>query len=216
LTIANEHFVEQVRPGCGNANHDNEGHVARTGNRLTLTTTTTTPGWPLEERGFVLVTWGEWLYLVEENSAMAFGNAVNVGSEPAGKVMIGTRSFYRREGDDSRAPPNNDSLPDVPPEWNKFIVRTRLLATIQSFQGEDDAAVIDLGTNDGVFAGLEFIVKDVPVDPTLFGSDRVDRVARVTLAEPKRSHLEYRNYKQSIPAGLTVETGLRFKPASPR
>jgi len=209
LTIDDAHFIEKVRPGCGNAIHDNAGTVSRAGNQLTLTTTAATPDWPLEEREFTLVPWAEWLYLVEADRAMAFCNAVNTG-ERVGRV--GTASFHLRDGDESRAAPSNESLPDVPPEWNKYIVHMRLCATTTDVQAAENATLIDLGTEDGVFEGLEFIVRDVPVDPHLFGSDRVDRVATVTRAEAKRSRLAYRNYKQRIPTGLTVETGVRFKP----
>ena len=214
MTISDNRFSETVAPGCGNANHLNEGAVARRDNRLTLTTTATTRGWPLETRGFVLVAWGEWLYLVEADRAKDFCNAINTGSVPVGDVMIGNPSFYQREGDESRAAPTPDSLPDLLPEWNDFIVRSRLRAATHIVEGDGNAAVIDLGTKDGVFEGLEFVVRSVPVDAALFGSDRVDRIATVKRVELNRSHIEYRNYRQPIPAGLTVETGMRFKPST--
>ena len=212
LTIADAHFLEESRPGCANASHDIKGDVLASGNRLTLRTTSNTPGWPHESRDFVLVPWGGWLYLVEADRALAFCNAVNLGSEPAGTIMIGTPSFYRRERDDATSAPKRGSLPNVPDEWNRYILHAVLRATITPNPDAGDTALINLGTNDGVFVGLEFIVRDVPVNPALFRSPRVDRVATVTRATLSHSQLRYRNYKEPIPTGLTVETGLHFTP----
>jgi hypothetical protein len=209
MTLTDSKFDETVAPGCGNCNAELGGTLERAGNRLTLHTTKSTRTDVPEARSFVLVPWGTRTYLVEEERALAFCNAVNVGEEPDGAPMIGKEGFWALQGDADRPLPEALSLPSVPGDWERYFVREKV-TSVTGRRAGGNGCFIDLGLDDGVFEGLEFVVQGVPVDPLLFGAPQVDRIAIVRKAYSKRSVIEYRNYTAGIPDGLSVVSGVRF------
>jgi hypothetical protein len=96
------------------------------------------------------VPWGGRLYLIAPSQWLDFCNAVNQAREPRSGDG---GEFFLRDGDLSHSV---NGLPKLPVQWNEYLLREPLRATVVRM-GADGAAVIDAGATSGLRKGMELM-----------------------------------------------------------
>lgn len=102
---------------------------------------------------YFLIPWGEELYLVPPEKMMAFCDDFNSGSEPF--------FFFRKMEKDSGLHPKLAGIPEVPDEYEKYLLKKPLDAEILSIgEPKEDAFPVTLngGSRDGLYAGMKLWV----------------------------------------------------------
>jgi hypothetical protein len=152
--------------GCLGLYDVNYGAVARRGDRLVMTFEL--PNDPHNfgvPRELVPVRWGERNYLLTDEDLKPFVNAVNSGQEPQNHCVPRCGYFLLRNGDDARPV---SGQPELPAEYRRLLldrpITGRVLRVLDE-ETEFDAAQsygrrtirveIDLGSEDGVWKGME-------------------------------------------------------------
>ena len=113
---------------------------------------------------FIPVRWGGRLYLIPEGDGREFCNAVNQGTEPRDRVH--GRYYLRRDDWEKKV----KGRPDLPKAWEPLLLRGPLRGRVIEVQGGDRARV-DLGSDGGVWKGMEFWMDA----PTTSASSRSSR-----------------------------------------
>ena len=119
------------------------------GDNVSLTATTRPEGRDNELRDteFTRVAWGDRLYLIPNDEAQAFCNAVNLGTEPRGDE---NGRFFLRDGDWEKKPIGS---PAVPKSWERYLLKQPIRGqVVEALPGS--RARINLGSRDGVFEGM--------------------------------------------------------------
>ena len=121
---------------------------------------------PIDTRFLLrVITWGQRVYLMEEDRMASFARAINLGIEPrenrSYEPWFG--SFYLREGDEARAVTGHPSLPA---EQLRFILEKPITATITSISTEDNQkiATLDRGSKDGLQIEMYLVPEKDEVD----------------------------------------------------
>jgi hypothetical protein len=152
--------------GCMGLYDLNYGPVAYRGGRLLMTFEL--PNDPKHFGGpnsLLHVRWGERNYLLADEDLKPFVNAVNSGREPQKDCVPRCGSFFLREGDNQKPA---SGLPDLPAEYLRLLLDRpkvgRVVRVLDSEfeQGPDRSYAwrstrveIDLGSDDGVWEGME-------------------------------------------------------------
>src|SRR6266850_6991553 len=92
-------------------------------------------------RGFLPITWGERLYLMEKEDLIDFTNVINFGIEPraeTGCVWPVVGAFYLREGDGNKTATGYPSLSE---DLVSMILKTPIEAQIVGIEGEGDEKI---------------------------------------------------------------------------
>jgi hypothetical protein len=153
LTVRQEgHFSFSWR-GCLGVYDENMGRAKVVAEHLVLS-----PERPNVQEGFSgtrtdfhVVRWGDRLYLIPEGDKQEFCNAVNGGIEPRSERH---GRFYLRRGDwDKKV----TGLPRVPKDWSPLLLKKPLRGRVIDVLSGGRARV-DLGTDDGVWKGMELWV----------------------------------------------------------
>jgi hypothetical protein len=153
--------------GCMGLYDVNYGPVEQRGGRLVMTfelpNDPETFGAPGE---LVPVRWGQRNYLLADEDLKPFVNAVNSGQEPQKHCIPRCGSFLLRDGDDAR---EVSGVPDLPAEYLGLLldhpITGRVVRIVQSetrlhpdgsYGTRTTRVEIDLGSDDGVWMGMEF------------------------------------------------------------
>ena len=107
---------------------------------------------------FVLVPWGDRRYLIANDEAKTFCNAVNQGRAQ----RTGYREFFTRRPDCNK---KVDGLPSVPRTWQAFLLPTPINGEMIEIS-TDNRAEINLGRLNGVFEGMELFADsdEIPLE----------------------------------------------------
>ena len=110
----------------------------------------------LMRNDFIAVPWGGRRYLLPSKERLVFCSVVNLGE----KVK------YMRDGrfsiDSAPRRSHSEGLPEVPREWAPFLLQRPVSGTITEILA-DQVAIMDVGTRDGVRAGMEFVREEPAV-----------------------------------------------------
>ncbi len=140
------------------------GRVEVEGDRIALVSESPTRPWGLKPLVYVVVPWGERVYLVQDDRLLSFCNDVNAGRfrrpEPTGLYPL------RVGGSEKKVA----GLPRVPGEYKQSLLKKPIRATVMKVEGEkQDVAVlgvsylmdgvalkVNVGKRDGVRTGMRF------------------------------------------------------------
>jgi hypothetical protein len=145
---------------------------------------------------FLIVRWGDRSYLVPEADKQEFGNEVNQGGEPRESPH---GRFYLRRGDWEK---KVTGLPVVPKDWEALLLKKPLHGRVIEVLG-DDRAKVDLGTESGVWKGMELWA-----DTDGFGLVRVvDVEAKICVIATKYPDLDRIRFQkgQGVRSKVSVE-----------
>jgi len=122
LVVKSEGRFSFIWRGCLGVYDQNQGGAKVVKDHLILT-----PEQPNESKGFggtptdfILVCWGDRLYLVPKDAGKAFCSLVNEGGEPRSNVH---GNFYLRRGDWEK---KVTGLPIVPKEWESLLQKKQV------------------------------------------------------------------------------------------
>lgn len=120
------------------------------------------------------VRWADRTYLVPEKQRMDFCNAVNQGGLP---TFMRSGRFVLRDIDRETLP---TVAPEVPPEWSRFLLQPQLAGKITQLL-PDGWAVLNLGAQDGLRAGMsfEFVGTGLPSPVTMFAALEEESIVKV-------------------------------------
>ena len=93
------------------------------------------------------VRWSGCTFLLHKDQILEFCNAINQGPQP-GKLM---NADYYAQGE--YWPEKLGGLATLPGEWNTYLLKRPVVATIMQVR-EDDSAWIDRGSEDGIRKGM--------------------------------------------------------------
>ena len=111
---------------------------------------------------FILVSWDQRTYLIPETEMIDFCNAINDGTEPRNRA----HGFFLIRGGDYKKPA--DGAPDLPEQYLKMLLNEPIEATVTSIETPQakkfgqklkriqTPVTLNVGTNHGVFVGLQF------------------------------------------------------------
>jgi hypothetical protein len=184
-------FTHSRGSACGRTYDANFGAVVVRGNRLSLRYEL-----PNDEahfggsREFVIVRWGQRIYLLPEEELGPFVNAVNSGKEPHKHCIPSCAPFLVRRGDDEKPV---SGTPDLPAEYRRRLLDrpiTGRVVRVLDDESEFDLergygwrtirVEIDLGSDDGVWEGMELYAS---ANPDVGGGFKVEQTqARSSVA----------------------------------
>lgn len=157
------------------------------------------------------VRWGGRRYLLRESELLGFCHAVNDGTETSAKPS--GRFLLRSEDAELRA----TGMPVLSAPWGELLLPAPLTGRVIESTA-DHGAWVDLGSEDGLRAGLRLFVEGVPILPAsrhLFGQrEAMWRTFEVVEVEAHRSRLADDQQQQAetmmspVPVGSVV-TSLR-------
>ncbi|MBI5093284.1 MAG: hypothetical protein HZB26_12695 [Candidatus Hydrogenedentes bacterium] len=179
-------FAFQVY-GCLGLQYEIYGPVAYRNGRIRLTLEggdlPGPTGFQLIANEFIPVSWGARKYLILPKDMIKFCNDVNSSEEPRrrtfGKHLLRYHDEYAKV----------DGLPNVPPEFRKYLLTSPIDARIASL-GNGDLATIDVGEESGVYEGLELYLVE-PSDQFI--------TATVNAAKKGRSEVIVTRYSSNDP-----------------
>jgi hypothetical protein len=142
---------------------------------------------------FLPVRWGERQYLIPEEDALDFCNAVNRKTEPRDDIH---GMFYLRDNDWEK---KVTGFPQLPSQWISYLLKEPVSGeVVQILQG--GRALISLGSKDGIREGMELIAHGEGLFCTL---KVVDVQADSCSVTP-----EYPEERNSLKKGQKVTSGL--------
>jgi hypothetical protein len=144
------------------------GTVEVKGDRIALVSEAPGKAWGLMPVEYVVVPWGEQVYLVEPDLLLRFCNYVNSGRLGQGSPCC---LFPLRVQDFDKRP---TGLPRVPEEYKEYLLQKPITGSIVATHGEKgDVAIlgkellwsgfsvtVDVGKKDGVRTGMQFYVAE--------------------------------------------------------
>jgi hypothetical protein len=159
--------------GCLGVYDVNFGPVVVRGNHLSLRYELPHDGAGLGvPRDFVIVRWGQRVYLLPEDELGAFVNAVNSGKEPHRHCIPSCEPFLVRSGDDEKPV---SGTPDLPVEYRRRLLDRPITGRVvrvlddetefdleQGYGWRTIRVEIDLGSDDGMWEGMKLYASANP------------------------------------------------------
>lgn len=154
----------------------------------------------------LVVDWGERRYLVPEEMALDFCNAVNNRREPRAAELDGY--FFIRQGDPLLP---TTGRPALPQEWSRLVL-DHVVESTTSEPGPDRTAWISLGSRNGLSAEMELTLHDLPTAPEVIARGAPafsDQPLTIIELASDRCRVAYKwgNALPAIPMSLRVTTG---------